>query len=390
MNFHFIKKEIQVTLFVALFTFGLYFFYLAQFDFNIGALMGVSNYLQSQLSSLPESIPTFPGQGHDGGYIWAMAKNPFLPNLKETSFHYERWFYPFAAWVLSLGQIENLTWSMPLINFMSTILIAYFSALFFNLLNFSPWWGVLVALGPGAAMPLRFNLVDQYALLWALLSFYSYQKNKYVYFSFFASLAFLTRPTSIGIIIVGFLALLSKLKKDRHLALMPILGLLPFFALKFYWINFKGLPISYFPDGEGNFSLPFIALTKQLLPQLKESGAIKTLIFGFTVTFYFSILLWAFKLFIDRFKKNKDLDFESMVICGFCLASLSMGPIMLLGGTMQVARFTPIFPLVIKNSLDDIKSSQKSKKYFAFCILMQTILASLMGVIWILTSKIKL
>jgi len=270
--------------------------YIRGYGGNPAALIGMPQYVADRAGDVPASVPRFTSGGHDGGYVYLVARRPFRVDvdIENTKFHVERWLYPLSAWALALGQQSWLPYSLPLVNLLATGLIALFCGLALHLRGLNSWWAVVCALGPGAAMPLRFNLVDQYFLAWICGAFLCFDLRKRVATTFLLALSVLTRPTAIGAVLAAVGGACFQRRDEREAGLYA-LAILPYFAWRGWLASSIGYPMftrdSILFTGDSTlFTIPFLASSVGLVPTLYQVGAFKFFLLIVTVAFYYFVM----------------------------------------------------------------------------------------------------
>jgi hypothetical protein len=112
----------------------------------------------------PDRIGTFPyetarvglGQGYDGQFYYALARNPWRAhgsNELDAPVRHVRILYPALAWLMTGGNRVALFWALPLVNLLALGGLAGLGAVLARTHRLSPWWGLLLpaALGGGLA-----------------------------------------------------------------------------------------------------------------------------------------------------------------------------------------------------------------------------------------------
>ena len=314
--------------------------YLARYDFNPAALVGMPEWLAAAAGDVPRNIPRFLTGGHDGGYIYLFAREPFPPRIDLVSIHVERPLFPLLAWFLALGQPEYVVYTPQILNLLATALIAAVCAIALRSRGIDYRWAVVCALGPGLAMPLRFNLVDQFVLAWLVTGFLMFDRRRHGMAALCLSLAILARPMSLGA--AGVAALVSAFTtEDRRSAFWYVLCPVPYFVWRMYLQIEAGYPVSFFTGDELFTAAPlgFLGAVENLTRQL---SAPRLALFTGGVMFYVLIAVAT----IRHGWRVRLLGYESLLILGYTAAVLAL-PQTMGAGPVQMARLTPIFPFVL-------------------------------------------
>ena len=347
--------------------------YISRYDWNPAALIGMPKYLADDVGDVSPQIPIFANGGHDGGYVYVFARSPFRVDANHAAFHVERPLFPLTAWALALGHVEWLPYSMPLVNLLATGMIAIASGISLRRRGMNPGWALVCALGPGLAMPLRFNLVDQYVLAWICLAFVFFDQKKHAGGSLCLALSILARPMSLGAAGVAVCAAWMQ-NTDRRPAMLYALSPMPYLGWRVFLAAQLDYPLNIFTGG-GAFAVPVLSFLTDIQALPVEGSIDLALLFG-TAGFYFLMLVAALR----RAWLRGVLTYEVMLIVGYAAAVLSL-PQTLGGGPVQWTRLTPIFPFVVYTFAAE-------RALDARLVMLGVLGLSLFGMLWLLGAPV--
>lgn len=147
----------------------------------------VFGHQYEQYTHPPAGAPANSPIGYDGQFYWIEARDPLLLHRSTFSdmtgpgagYHFQRPAYPALAFLLALGQIAALPWTMLLVNLLAVVGITAAFAFYCHRRGWSSWWALVIGLMPGLLMPTLRDLTDTLALATALaglLAWYSQRR----------------------------------------------------------------------------------------------------------------------------------------------------------------------------------------------------------------------
>lgn len=103
------------------------------------------------------------GQGYDGQFYYAIARNPWRTHSSEEIDgppRHVRILYPALGWLLSGGDRTALLWVLPLVNLVALAGLAACGAHVVQARGLSPWWGLLLPAAVGGGIAALRDLTD--------------------------------------------------------------------------------------------------------------------------------------------------------------------------------------------------------------------------------------
>ncbi|MDX9893616.1 MAG: hypothetical protein RB292_04385 [Patescibacteria group bacterium] len=289
-------------------------FYLLHHDWNfsafsvIGPTTGFAQHFSDDNLYIIDEDP----RGYDGRFFYFLSRAPFdlgtaTDLLASPIWRYQRIFYPFLIYLLSLGGVAWLVnlW-LPFVNLIAITLGTYF---FIKLLQFQKiknYFSLFFSLSPALIFGFLYNLGEPLAFALVVLAVYNFIKDRLGLAVWFLILAGLTKETTL-FVSFGFI-IYFLVNRPNHYLKKILLFSLP--ALIFtIWIVILVLIFGYAsflnPAG-GNLVAPFLGmwlkakvfLTQHWFYQLSDA------------LFYLSFLLGAWYFLSETFKR---LDFFNLI-----------------------------------------------------------------------------
>ncbi|WP_204105980.1 MULTISPECIES: hypothetical protein [Spirulina sp. CCY15215] len=277
------------------------FLYVFKFSGNITGFFRIGDVLPLSPFLNPQDTFIYPEQlGYDGQQFLSIAFDPFLQQegtisaLDHPLYRYRRIFYPFLGYLLSLGNVRLIPYTMVGINAVCIVAIAFICGLYLKEKNGTIWRSLLVLCIPGCWLVFSLSTSDLLSSFLLIASLYYYQKNKPVLTTTFLALACLTRET---VLLVWFaFILVSYWQKNwqqlRHLFIV----LLPVFAWNFYvFIRFKNRGIL---GTKTNFDYPFVGIFSKIVGFFQNEFTTSTIfeiyLFGILIACFVSIFWYGY------------------------------------------------------------------------------------------------
>lgn len=371
------RKVFLVSLLVNVMLLGVYLF---KYNFDLSVLFAIPADSAPARNSLIHDFKYINNAGHDGGLILSVALDPLHPNLEYTGHHFERLLMPLILHVLSGGKLEYLLYLFPLFNILCLAALAWGMGKELERNKYSPWWGLVISLGPWCIMPLRFNLINIFSFLIVWLGIMSFSQRKYIRFLVLGMLASLTFPMTLLYFLIGYGMLMFRENDKRFLFTIPLI-FLPMFLYKAYLIWGLDLNINFFVNDllksqskQFAFSInDYIQGYSSHIFQESLSRGIMTFISGL---FYLYTAIIGFRHLI---KKKTNANIHGLICCTISLLPFFIGGTIFANGMFQVGRFTLIYPSLLITSEDNWARRISSFALVSFAIV---------SVGWILLSPV--
>ncbi len=322
------------------------FLLLRPYGWNPSALFHMDTVL-SEKHVMPGGFVVLDVPAYDGAQYYLVSRNipdmlrparwDRLRSVSPTSYGYQRFLLPLAAFALSLGQTDLLPYAFLLIN-LASLLLSFWIVL--RAFPTRPLYAYAMALCPAAMVGLHFNIAEPLtlALLTLFLSRFRRSGTLAPLDVLLLSLAALTREVNIIFgAILGCFFLCRKQWKDAGLMFVPLAA----FLLLHGWIYaiFGEMPF-FMSTGKSTF--PFQAVYELLTGGYGYDYKTLTSIPLF-ILFVFPALAWTGWLLA----KGKDRSF--LAVASFLFLSLMCSmPDHIVGSITSIGRvITPVYPLVI-------------------------------------------
>jgi hypothetical protein len=123
-------------------------------------------------------------RGYDGRFFYFLSRTPFdfriaTDLLASPVWRYQRIFYPFLVYLLSLGGLAWLVnlW-LPLVNLVAIILGTYFFIKFLEFQKLKNYFSLFFSLSPALIFGFLYNLGEPLAFTLVVLAVYSFVKDR--------------------------------------------------------------------------------------------------------------------------------------------------------------------------------------------------------------------
>lgn len=290
-----------------------FFFYLivigiiaSRYDFNISCFInfGEKSSLVTKKLLPPNFIIMKNISGYDGQAYYYAASDPFI----KTNFHridlkkYQRFLYPFLAYILAFGNDALLPWTLLIVNIISILVGTLFLSIILKKHNVSIWYALIYSFGIGNTVAFQYNLTTPLFLCLILMGIYFYEEKKIVSTALFFSLALITRETTALIILVFLMY--EFFKKRYKNSFVIILSFIPFILLQFFLYQRLGkIPLL---GSSGHLTLPFAGII-QHVSNINLNGGIKAIIRKISVIPYFCFVVLVLAVSIVKLLRNKNI-----------------------------------------------------------------------------------
>ncbi|MDO9464839.1 MAG: hypothetical protein Q7J67_06030 [bacterium] len=242
--------------------------------------------------------------GYDGQAYYYAASDPFI----KTNFHridlkkYQRFLYPFLAYILAFGNDALLPWTLLIVNIISILVGTLFLSIILKKHNVSIWYALIYSFGIGNTVAFQYNLTTPLFLCLILMGIYFYEEKKIVSTALFFSLALITRETTALIILVFLMY--EFFKKRYKNSFVIILSFIPFILLQFFLYQRLGkIPLL---GSSGHLTLPFAGII-QHVSNINLNGGIKAIIRKISVIPYFCFVVLVLAVSIVKLLRNKNI-----------------------------------------------------------------------------------
>ena len=278
----------------------------SQYDFNLSCFINFgekSSLVTEKL--LPSNFVIMENiTGYDGQAYYYAASDPFI----KTNFYsidlkkYQRFLYPFLAYILAFGNKIFLPWTLLIVNIISILVGTLFLSIILKKHNVSIWYALIYSLGIGNIVAFQYNLTTPLFLCLILVGIYFYEEKKIVSTALFFSLALITRETAV-LIILAFLVY-EFFKKRYKNSFVIILSFIPFVILQFLLYQRLGkIPLL---GSSGHLAMPFAGII-QHISNMNLNGGIRAIIREISVVPYFCFVMLALAVSIVKLLKNRNI-----------------------------------------------------------------------------------
>lgn len=278
----------------------------SRYDFNLSCFIHLGEKSPFVIKKLvpPNFIIMKNISGYDGQAYYYAASDPFI----KTNFHridlkkYQRFLYPFLAYILAFGNKALLPWTLLIVNIISILVGTLFLSIILKKHNVSIWYALIYSLGIGNIVALQYNLTTPLFLCLILIGIYFYEEKKTVSTALFFSLALLTREIA-GLIILVFL-MYEFFKKRYKNSFVIILSFIPFVILQFFLYQRLGkIPLL---GSSGHLVLPFAGIL-QKLSSINLRGDFKHILREISVIPYFCFVMLVLAVSAIKLLRNKNI-----------------------------------------------------------------------------------
>jgi hypothetical protein len=145
------------------------------------------------------------GEGYDGQFVYRLALDPLTTGSRADgirfangAYHQERIVYPTLAWLLSGGgHPAAVLWALIGLNVAGIAVLGGIGALVAREYRRSPWWGLVLALGPATAVALARDLNEIVAMALVVSALWALRRRYSAAAALLLVLAVLTRETTL-------------------------------------------------------------------------------------------------------------------------------------------------------------------------------------------------
>ncbi len=184
--------------------------------------------------------------GIDGQQFYAIARNPFhpnvvAPNLDNPQYRYSRPLYPLLAWALHpSGGGPGLVFALVAVSLLGLFLGGMAVSALSDHLQGPPWLPLLFPILPGATWSLTTSVADGLAVAFSLLTVLFFVTNRSRLAWCAAVAAVLTRETTILVPVALFLS--SRRKEDLPVLVLPAVAFAAWLGIVHLVVPAGGLP----------------------------------------------------------------------------------------------------------------------------------------------------
>jgi hypothetical protein len=216
-----------------------------------------------------------PAKNYDGVFFYRLARNPFTTQQVESGVHLDvpayrqqRILYPLLAWALAGGgNASEVGWALVAINLVAFGALAWAAATICAHYGRSVWWGAGVALLPGLAISLLYDLSEVVSTALVAAACLALVRKRPGWTAVALSLAVLARETTavLAVAVAWPVALAAIRGRPRPtlrtiaVAASPLVVLAIWQAL--LWRTWDELATT---GGDSNFALPLVGLVRAL------------------------------------------------------------------------------------------------------------------------------
>lgn len=198
--------------------------------------------------------------GYDGQFAYQIALRSFgaAPYLDVPAYRYQRILYPLAARLVVLGRPDFIPWALIGLNIAALTLGAHIMSLMLAGRRLSRWYALPAGLFAGQLVSLRLDLNEPFALAWALLGIYAFEKDRPRFGAVCLALSVLSKETALAFA-GGYLIYFLLKRRWRTFIETGLISLGPFTGLQLIiWYNFGQPGLRSGGAGATTFSLiPF-------------------------------------------------------------------------------------------------------------------------------------
>jgi hypothetical protein len=171
------------------------------------------------------TVPSKDHGGYDGQFYYRLALDPFTSKGTEhgisfdlPSHRQQRLVYPFLAWALSLGHAERLPWILLAINFAGVVALGALAGRVARALGHHALVGLVVPFYAGYVFTLARDLTEIVAACFLVGTLLAARRGKVLAAAALATLAMLSRETTLVVSVALFSCALYALLRDRSRA----------------------------------------------------------------------------------------------------------------------------------------------------------------------------
>ena len=184
-------------------------------------------------------------EGYDGQFVYYIARDPVPQHVQSfldaPAYRYQRILLPIAARVISVGDIDVIPWTIPLLVLISQFIGTWIVGDLLLRWGMSPWYAMTYGLWVGFTLSVRLDLPEPlaYALIAGALLAQERKKNLISWVLF--GLALFAKEVTILFVAAALLSLLVQ-KKWRHLFSLAAISILPYCLFQFWLFRVFGQP----------------------------------------------------------------------------------------------------------------------------------------------------
>ncbi|MCB0162644.1 MAG: hypothetical protein KDI79_00370 [Anaerolineae bacterium] len=198
--------------------------------------------------------------GYDGQFAYQMALRPLgaTPYLDIPPYRYQRILYPLTARLAAVGLPQVIPWALLGLNLVALAVGTFTMSQLLVWHKLNPWYALPVGLFAGQLVSLRLDLNEPFALTFALLAVYAFEKDRSRWGALFLALSMLSKETSIAFV-GGYLLYFFLKQQWRVLIETGLISLGPFALVQLViWLNFGEIGLRSGGHGATSFSwIPF-------------------------------------------------------------------------------------------------------------------------------------
>ena len=276
-------------------------------------------------------VHRFANSGYDGQFYWRLAADPFNLGMApvlgipfDHALRVNRIFYPFVAWMFSLGQPRWVAFGLVVVNFLAILALVYLAIRVCREVNRSPYWSLVVLLVPGLIGSLSRDLTEIVSALLIVIGVMALREDKYWVVAVAWSLAGLTRETNIlAAACLALVSLWAIATKRRRVSQREIAWVVP--GLVFVlWQVIAHHSLGTYPlissSGTGDLGLPFVGFIEgasHWLPSTHPHLLAKMALYSVETLVTGTLLVTAFKRrrCFDGLERMLIVVFSLLVIC---------------------------------------------------------------------------
>ncbi len=227
-------------------------------------------------SGAPRSLYIFPHvSGYDGQFYWRLAASPthlgigqFLGVRFDAGFRANRIFYPAVSWLVAGGSVNNVTWSLVVVNCMAIVGLVALALWILRASTASPLYALSVILVPGLIGALSRDLTEAVTSLAVVAGVLFMRRERWLLAALAWSGALLTRETTAVLLAVyGVFALLEIVRRQRRVRLADLSWVAPYIVFG-VWQFVVRAATGHFPllssSGSGDVGVPFVGLVSSV------------------------------------------------------------------------------------------------------------------------------
>ncbi len=262
-------------------------------------------------TKLPSSIKVFDSPGYDGQVNFKIALNLFSETPEDgkayqiSSYRKQRILYPIVSWIAALGKPEALPTAMIITNCLFFLGVWFIFFRICKRYQINLLYSILPLLYSGFHMSLGRDLAEPMEAFFVLglLFFITFKSS--ILFCIWATLAFLTKETTIVFIlpITIFLILNKHRSKTLNWKFLALLSspYIIFFVWKFYL--YYHLNEHSLIQGTANLGFPFFGLFKGL-SQYFNDISLKSMLAFSVALLHLTWLIWLIFIVYPYIKKS--------------------------------------------------------------------------------------